>query len=963
MQKTPTQKRFNIILKMLNRIFLGIFFLWSLSCSNRKPLTEQQSIWQPAIQDYIHKEQIDPLLRDADSLKYARNYPAALKSFITLSEHSDLNNEQLSYSWNQVAYLYVLLHKDSLANIWSERLRLYFGQIDNLSPGAQADWHYNAGVVAMRFFRPSEARRHIEKAIAGYDSLYEGRPHLRRALAYSQLSMVAYHFELSNKPCYDNAHKAYLMAHQDTAIWLHSIEIEQTMMFIGLRKRKHDEARAHSKNVIYLAEQMAFPDTLALAFAHYLEGRIMRYEAYLDQINTPTEEKLYIEKIKHSVSLGKAVDGPHQMEMIKSLAFCYLGNQQKFDSVINMIPSLEKRWGTHYLFIDRMYGYFYEGHKGKEKNCIYHMSRFLKEHQTDSTISAELREEPLIFLSNSYAALGQFDTALYYLSRLFDLNDTVGTTNPQKIFRSNCYKKTDYPFWLLTKVGSLLLKRYNSESNNNEKLLHQALRAFELSDSLLFSYSAVYDDETIYNYQYEIGQELYCGALETLYLLDSLHPNDDQYRNATLYYMDRQKSDVLFRFLPENFPVDSLRHLKRSIEELMAQGSMLPLKDNRILAYSLFRLSQINASGKMQRPQQQLDVRKEQKLLSPKQAVLHYKLSDTSLFTLYLSNDKVLLRRVHLDKITLQDSIKKLLLLRKNGTYGSSDMQADQQLSYYLYKNLVDPFKTELSQKSDWLFVPDDCIFQLAFEGICCLPYSDKQQHPPFLVLEDTTRTFTYTPAWKIWRTKKNKSNNVPQASIAAFFSYGKNKNGHPIENFAYSNDEFLALKKYNQSAEKYTNDSCTKEKFRNVWQNHTHSIIHLSLHGIADTQSALVNCIWFGPEHKDPLFGFEAAHLKGQVDLVVLSVCESNTGAVRTGEGIHALSRNFLQAGAKRVIASLTEIDNHENSVQISYFYQEKAQHKHISEAQALSNAKRLYLNARSNENPAYWASMVLME
>jgi CHAT domain-containing protein len=949
---------------MLSRAFWGMFFLWSVSCSNVKSVTELERVCPPAIQDYIHKEHIDPLFRNADSLKYSRNYPAALSAFITISERMDLNDEHLSYSWNQVAYLYLLLHKDSLAQVWSERLRLHFGRVDKLSPGAQADWNYNAGVIAMRFFRPNEAKQHIEKAIVGYDALYLNRPHLRRALAYTQLSMVAYHFGLSNKPCYDNAHKAYLMAHQDTAIWLHSIEIEQTMMFIGLRKRKHDEARAHSKNVIYLAEQMPYPDTLALAFAHYLEGRIMRYEANLDQKTTRSEKKLFVDKINKSIDLGKAVDGPHQMELIKSLAFCYFDDRQKFDSVMMMIPPLEKRWGAHYSFTHRMYGYYYYSYEKKgEKNCIYHMSRFLKEHQSDPTISAELREEPLMFLSDSYAALGQFDTALYYLSRLFDLSDTVGTSSPQTIFRSDFYKKTDYPFWLLTKVGNLLLNRYNKEKGNNETLLHQALRSFELSDSLLFSYNAVYDDETIYNYHHEIGQDLYCGALETLYLLDSIHPNDKRYCNAALHYMDRQKSDVLFRFLPENLPIDSLRNLKHTIEGLMAQGDKLPLKDNRLLAYSLFRLSQINATGKMQQPQQQLNASEEQKLLSPKQAVLHYKLSETSLFTLYLAADKVLLRRVQFKKDTLQNSIKKLLLLRKTPTYGNSDMQTDQNLSYYLYKNLVAPFKKELSQKSDWLFAPDDCIFQLAFEGICYSPYSVQQQTPPFLVTEDSTRTFTYTPAWKIWRTKKNKSNSISGTLPAAFFSYGKDEQGHPIENFAYSDSEFMALKKYNPRTQKYTNKNCTTAQFREVWQNSTNSIIHLSLHGLADTQFALVNRIWFGPEHHDPLFGFEAAHLKGRVNLMVLSVCESNTGTVRTGEGIHALSRNFLQAGAERVIASLTEIDNYENSIQVNYFYQEKAKHKHIEDAQALSDAKRLYLKGKSIENPAYWASMVLLE
>lgn len=52
-----------------------------------------------------------------------------------------------------------------------------------------------------------------------------------------------------------------------------------------------------------------------------------------------------------------------------------------------------------------------------------------------------------------------------------------------------------------------------------------------------------------------------------------------------------------------------------------------------------------------------------------------------------------------------------------------------------------------------------------------------------------------------------------------------------------------------------------------------------------------------------------ETYQLQLQADLVVLSSCESGIGALTKGEGMMAVNRGFLYAGAKNVVFTLFKV------------------------------------------------------
>ncbi len=108
----------------------------------------------------------------------------------------------------------------------------------------------------------------------------------------------------------------------------------------------------------------------------------------------------------------------------------------------------------------------------------------------------------------------------------------------------------------------------------------------------------------------------------------------------------------------------------------------------------------------------------------------------------------------------------------------------------------------------------------------------------------------------------------------------------------------------------------------------------------------------------------FEIYDLDARSELAVLSACDSNTGRRVRGEGVFALSRAFLAAGARRVVASLWPVDDASTAALMASFYRRIARAapgQPPDYARALRDAR---LELRSKEQwaePYYWAPFVI--
>ncbi len=103
-----------------------------------------------------------------------------------------------------------------------------------------------------------------------------------------------------------------------------------------------------------------------------------------------------------------------------------------------------------------------------------------------------------------------------------------------------------------------------------------------------------------------------------------------------------------------------------------------------------------------------------------------------------------------------------------------------------------------------------------------------------------------------------------------------------------------------------------------------------------------------------------ETYHLNLNADLVVLSSCESGIGELKAGEGMMALNRGFLYAGAANIVYSLFKVPQDSTS-QLTQSLFRYILEEEMSYAEALRKAK-LELIADEMMEPLDWAGFALI-
>lgn len=152
--------------------------------------------------------------------------------------------------------------------------------------------------------------------------------------------------------------------------------------------------------------------------------------------------------------------------------------------------------------------------------------------------------------------------------------------------------------------------------------------------------------------------------------------------------------------------------------------------------------------------------------------------------------------------------------------------------------------------------------------------------------------------------------------------------------------------------------------------------VVHLACHGLADQSygnffGALAMTPGTAPESNPADDGFLTLpeiydlHMTG-CELAILSACETNYGPQQDGEGTWALSRGFLVAGVRRVVASNWLVDDQSASEMIGDFAAHLAaayaDNNPPHHAAALQAAKRKVRQQPRWSDPYYWAAFVLI-
>jgi CHAT domain-containing protein len=139
--------------------------------------------------------------------------------------------------------------------------------------------------------------------------------------------------------------------------------------------------------------------------------------------------------------------------------------------------------------------------------------------------------------------------------------------------------------------------------------------------------------------------------------------------------------------------------------------------------------------------------------------------------------------------------------------------------------------------------------------------------------------------------------------------------------------------------------------------------IVHFATHGILDSQNPELSAIvlsTINPQGR-PQDGFLRLHdiynLNLPAELVVLSACDSGLGKEIKGEGLVGLTRGFMYAGSKRVMASLWNVDDEATAALMEQFYRRMI-NDGLSPAAALRDAQLTIWRQQRWRAPYFWAA-----
>src|SRR5204863_2058180 len=138
--------------------------------------------------------------------------------------------------------------------------------------------------------------------------------------------------------------------------------------------------------------------------------------------------------------------------------------------------------------------------------------------------------------------------------------------------------------------------------------------------------------------------------------------------------------------------------------------------------------------------------------------------------------------------------------------------------------------------------------------------------------------------------------------------------------------------------------------------------IVHFATHALANSEHPELSGIVLSMVGRrgEPLDGFLRLHdifnLKLGADLVVLSACQTALGQDIRGEGLVGLTRGFMYAGARSVVASLWNISDRGTSELMTRFYRGML-HDGLSPAAALRRAQLGMWKDPAWSAPFLWA------
>ena len=262
------------------------------------------------------------------------------------------------------------------------------------------------------------------------------------------------------------------------------------------------------------------------------------------------------------------------------------------------------------------------------------------------------------------------------------------------------------------------------------------------------------------------------------------------------------------------------------------------------------------------------------------------------------------------------------------------------------------------------IIAPDGPLHHLPFESLRATPASAPLGARYELV---------YVPSatlWRHWRTSTRAPDNgrvLAFADPAVEGSMGTDNSrnaaflqGLRLGRLPHARKESRAIERYIATTRALVGPAASEHALKSADLT-TYGIVHFAAHAVADESHPERSAIFLvsGDAREDGLLqGREIGALDLADRIVVLSACQTASGAIQSGEGVLSLARAFFEAGAHAVIGSRWPLRDADGAVLFETFYRHLA--AGASLAEALKSTQR---EAREAGLPASaWAGLVLL-
>lgn len=356
-----------------------------------------------------------------------------------------------------------------------------------------------------------------------------------------------------------------------------------------------------------------------------------------------------------------------------------------------------------------------------------------------------------------------------------------------------------------------------------------------------------------------------------------------------------------------------------------------------------------------------LDVQKE--IERTNHAIVEYTLSDSLLFVLTLTKDTIIFRKTVLPP-KFSDSLATFTQICTDPNVSPQIVQRYAKLSHSLFGILISPEVHILgSQIHDWTIVPDASLGKIPFEALTTEGVSEDVRSFKKLPYAILKYDFHYAASITLLFEQQkvdlvSKSYDCLGMSWGIPSQIGLDSSQAKFRPLPGANKEIAMLQQMIKG-QYFKDNEATEAVFKNLAPKHL--ILHLALHAEASDGEPKIFFPGGGNLEEDGTLHFhELFQLRLKARMAVLSACETGTGTMNNGEGIHNIASGFAAAGVSTVLMSLWELDDRAGNIIVQHFYDGLLANTPIDVA--LSNAKRAYLNeARGpNASPFYWAAIV---